>query len=217
MQTRFNKIDTHADKTVHVKVEVLFNQASSILWQAPLEMRSLEYAHMCVQVLVADMERKLSQAQTAADAARDAAQRETVRAEALAAEKRLLVASEERAAAQVLRRSLTADFDNVVRNVASHEGFSASLALRNGIRWFAVPNWAHDYSCIAGAACGCVWHSSSRKRAIVLRCVLASWDCLSDLANAQVAEISKERFRLAAELEALQGVRACILWLCNLP
>ena len=53
------------------------------------------------------MERKLSQAHTAADAARDAAQRETVRAEALAAEKRLLVASEERAAAQVSRRSLT--------------------------------------------------------------------------------------------------------------
>lgn len=63
-------------------------------------------AHTRVQVLVADMERKLSRAQTAADAARDAAQRETVRAEALAAEKRLLVAGEERAAAQVLRALL---------------------------------------------------------------------------------------------------------------
>ena len=35
--------------------------------------------------------------------------------------------------------------------------------------------------------------------------------------HAQVTEISKERFRLAAELEALQGVRARILLQSNLP
>ena len=52
---------------------------------------------------MSEVQQRLSSAHAAAEAARDAAHRESVRAESLAAEKRLLVASEQRAAAQVTR------------------------------------------------------------------------------------------------------------------
>jgi len=55
------------------------------------------------QVLVSEVQQRLSSAHAAAEAARDAAHCESVRAESLAAEKRLLVASEQRGAAQVTR------------------------------------------------------------------------------------------------------------------